>query len=180
MKNVSTYVRSIYCPGFSAMMVWLFNTNLTLGFIPWKESTLGGFNQYDKTRFVSTTIDYEKASALYQIGKQIIDGTLTGECQYTIECNKQAKLIFEYKPNQRGQMNSYLTIDKNGERIAFEFCINFYYIKENGKAVMKIMHAGLGVFLHMLEGYLLSIGADRHLNKMTDEEIETLQTDAAI
>lgn len=170
MKNVSTYIRSIYCPGSAGMMMWLFNTNLTLGFIPWVEKGYAGFNQYDKRKFLSTTIDYGKASGLYQIAMKIIQEKLDGQIQHEIPCNK-ANLLFEYKPGDNGKMQSYLTIDKNGERITLEFCTDFCYVKENGKMVVKTIHTGLGVFAMTLEGYLKGVGASRHLNKLTEEEL---------
>ena len=171
-RNVSTYIRSIYSPGYSSIMMWFFNTNLTLGFIPWIRKTYSGFDQYDKDRFVSTSIDFEKASMLYLLARGILDGKILGEVSQQIECNKQTMLTFEFRQDQGGEMNSSLTISKNGEQIQFVFVTHKCTVKRpDGKKEIKVIHAGLGVFAMTLEAYLSAVGASNHLSKLSDAEL---------
>jgi len=172
MKTVSTYIRSIYSPGFSSIMMWFFNTNLTLGFTPWISRDNVGFDQYDKNKFVSTSIDYEKAAALYLLATPIIEGKQNGQVKYLLQCNKQATLLFEYKLNSDAQMRAYLTIEKQGEQIPFEFRVQQCRVKEaDGNVTVMTIQTGLGVFVKTLEAYLKAVGADRHLSKLTEEEL---------
>ena len=172
MQYTSTFIRSLYSPGFASMMTWFFNTNLTIGFTPWTQKNYSGFDQYDKNKFISTSIDYEKASTLYLLAKNVIDGKIAGQFQHQIECNKQATLTFELKPDQSGEMRSYLTLSKNGEQIQFLFSVQKCCITgSDGKREIQVLHTGLGVFAMTLEGYLSAVGASNHLGKLTDAEL---------
>lgn len=172
MLSVSTYIRSIYSPGVASMGMWSYNTSLTIGFAPWEKKDYRGFDQYNKSRFISTAIDYEKASLLYSLAKEIIDGKTTGVVQHQIECNKNAILTFEFKPDQSGEMNSYLTLNKNGEQVQFAFVTQKCNITEpDGKKTVRVIHTGLGVFMMTLKAYLSAAGANNHLSKMTDAEL---------
>nr|WP_092067927.1 hypothetical protein [Dendrosporobacter quercicolus]NSL46847.1 hypothetical protein [Dendrosporobacter quercicolus DSM 1736] len=93
-----------------------------------------------------------------------------------LQCNNNTTLIFEYKPDQYNQMDSYLTINKNNETISFKFKTHIYRVKEKGQMVTKIIQSGLGAFARMLDGYLPGINADGHLNKIADD-LENLQNE---
>ena len=63
-----------------------------------------------------------------------------------------------------------LSIVKKGTQIPFEFCVNQYYVKENGRLVMKTMQSGVGVFAKTLEAYMAGIGSEMHMRKMIEED----------
>ena len=171
MKNASTFIRSLYSPGFASIMMWFFGADLTLGFRPWVRVDHRRFDQYDRDRFISTTINYEKAAALFLSANRIIDGNQIEQMELLIPCNKQATLLFEHKPDQNGQMRTWLTIEKSGERITFQFQIFIAKVRVNGKVEDRVIHVGLGAFAKTLEGYLTAIGASNHLNKLTEAEL---------
>lgn len=178
MQNVSTYIRSIHSSGFASLMMWFFNTNLTLGFQPWIGKDQIGLDKYDRNKFLSTSIDHEKAAMLWLLATPIIEGRQNNQIYLEIPCNKQAKLIFKYRTDENNQMRAYLTIEKNGERITFKFRTQSAFVKENGRTVEMIIQTGLGVFVKTLEAYLTAVGADRHLSKLTDEQLGDPQLSA--
>ena len=64
---------------------------------------------------------------------------------------------------------------KNNRTIPFKFSTHDYRINENKQMTTKIIQMGLFSFACILEGYLTGIGVNRHLNKLSEEEIERLQ-----
>lgn len=173
MSNV--YIRSIYAPGFSFITLSFFKTNLSISFTPWLSKDATGRSQYDTKKYVSTTINDENAATLYLLSKQITDGTLSNPVQYVIQCNKQAKLVFEYKPDPNTGMKAYLTIEKGKDKILFEFPTSQYKAKENDQIVVKNIQSGLLVFTEALQAYLTAVGADRQRSNPSAQGFGTPQ-----
>jgi len=167
----NTIVRRMFCAD-TTLTLNLYKANMTLGFCPYKMEGPMDF-RYDRRRFLSTSLDYEKAAALCMMAQPILDGTQTGAIRYDIPCYHETMLSLEYRPDRDKQMRTYLTIDKNRDRISFEFSILPCMVREveNGPMVKKYVQAGLGVFVMTLQAYLTGIGVSRHLNKFTDEEL---------
>lgn len=174
-KSTNTYIRTLYSEGFSFLMMSFFKTNLTLNFVPYLGKDNMGRSQYSKTEFLSTTVHYEGAAALYMTAMPILNGN-ESQVELVLPCSNQATLIFEYKLNQNNQMGAYLLINKNNETIPFRFGTMQYRVKENGQVITKVIQSGLGAFAETLDGYLTGIGADLHLNKLSEEDLNTPET----
>ena len=172
-KSANTYIRTLYSPGFSFLMMSFFKTNLTLNFVPYLGKDNVGRSQYSKTEFLSTTVNYEGAAALYMTAMPILDGN-ESQVELVLPCSNDATLIFEYKLDQNNQMSAYLVIDKNNETIPFRFGTHQFRAKENGQMVTKVLQSGLGAFTKTMEAYLSGIGADLHLSKLSEEELGAL------
>ena len=154
MNNV--YIRTLYSPGFSFIMFSFYKTNLSIRFSPWISKDKTGRNQYDTMKCLSTTISDENAAVLYYLAKKIVEGELNNPVYYPIQCNKQTTLRFEYDANK-----AYFSIEKDREKINFEFAAHQYQVKEDGRIVTKTIHAELLVFAEILHAYLTAVGADR-------------------
>ncbi|WP_196601008.1 hypothetical protein [Pectinatus frisingensis] len=176
-KLVNTYIRTLYSEGLSSIMISFFNTNLSFSFAPCIGKNNVGFDQFDISKSLRTTINYEMASFLYQLAMSVVNGKYAGQqISGVLQCNNNTTLIFEYKPDQYNQMGSCLTINKNNEMISFRFKTHIYRVKENGQMITKIIQSGLGAFAKTLDGYLTGINADGHLNKLLDD-LESLQNE---
>ena len=173
-KSANTYIRCLYSQGYSSLMLSFLKTNLVFGFTPYigKDST--GQSQYCREKFLSTSVNYEGASYFYQTAMLIIKET-DPKKQITAKllCNNNTTLILEYKPDEDNQMSAYLVINKNNDTIKFKFKIYQYQEWEEGQVVTKIIQAGLGLFLKVLEAYLIGTGANNHLNKLSEEFLES-------
>jgi hypothetical protein len=181
MKNgklVNTYIRTLYSEGLSSIMISFFNANLTFSFAPYMGKNHSGFDQFDTSKSLRTTVNYEMASFLYLVAMSVIDGQYAEQqISAVLQCNNNTTLIFEYKPDQYNQMGGYLTINKNNETISFKFRTHIYRVKENGgQFLTKIIQSGLSAFGKTLDGYLTGINADGHLNKLP-EDLENLQNE---
>ena len=110
--NNNVLIRNLYAPGFSFVTFSFYKTNLSISFTPWLGQNDVGISQYDTKNFLSTTINDESAASLYLLAKLILDGNQRTPLLYTIECNGQTKLTFEYRPDQNNQMRAYLSIEK--------------------------------------------------------------------
>ena len=168
----NTFIRNIYSPGSAYLQLSYFKLNLNLGFTPWVGTDNRGLSIYDKNKFLSTTIDFEKAAALYITSKKILDQKEDKAIQLTLNCNKQTTLHLDYSPDNNGQMRARFTIEKQGQHISIIFNTAPYKYKDNnGQVHHAIMQVGLGVFMKTLDAYLCAIGAERHLNKLSEEEM---------
>ena len=180
MKNgklINAYIRTLYSVGLSSIMISFFNTNLTLSFAPYIGKNHIGLDQYDFKKSLRTSINYEMATFLYLVAKSVIaDQYAEQQISAVLQCNNHTTLIFEHKPDQYNQMDSYLTINKNNETISFKFKTHIYRVKENGQMITKIIQSGLGALAKTLDGYLTGINADGHLNKIADD-LENLQNE---
>jgi hypothetical protein len=170
MSDQNTHIRNLYSEGFSALRISYFKTNLVFSFIPYTGKDYRGLSQYSTTKFLSTSVNYDAASFFYLIAKQIIEGEAT-QMWAELPCLNNAALIFEHKPDENNQMATYLVINKNNEMIPFRFATHEYKIVENGQMTNKLVQTGLGVFVSILDGYLTGIGADLHLSKLSEEEL---------
>lgn len=169
--NSNTYIRTLYSSGFSFLMMSFFKTNLTFNFAPYLGKDNVGRSQYSKTEFLSTTVNYEGAAALYMTAMPILEGN-ESQMELVLPCSNQATLIFEYKLDQNNQMSAYLLINKNNSTMTFRFGTMQYKVKENGQVITKVVQSGLGAFAETLDGYLTGIGADLHLNKFSKEDLD--------
>lgn len=169
---MNTVIRSLYSPGFASMMLSFYRTNLAVAFTPWISKDKTGRDRYDTKKFVSTTINDESVASLYFLSKSILEGKQCNPLQYVIDCNN-AKLIFEYRPDPNNKMRAYLSIEKDKITIPFEFAVQQYKIKENGRMIIKEVPAGLEVFSQVMAAYLTAVGADRWLNNQQDEYSNT-------
>lgn len=170
-KSANTYIRTLYAEGFSSLMISFYKTNLTFGFSPYSGKDNRGLCQYNNKIFLSTSVNYESSSFLYSVAISILNGN-ENQVESVLACNNNSTLVFEYKPDPNNQMNAYLTINKNNMTIPFKFSTNQYKVNENGQMVTKVIQSGLGVFAKTLEAYLMGIGADLHLSKLTEEELD--------
>lgn len=175
MSSNNTFIRTLYAPEFSCVSMSFFKTNLTLSFVPYVGKDNRGFSQYSNQKFLSTTVNYEGAAALYLATMPILDGN-ENQKQLVLPCSNNTTLIFDYLPEQNNQMTAYLVIDKNGVTIPFRFAVHQFKVKENGQMVTKIIQSGLGVFAMTLEAYLTDIGADLHLSKLSEEVLDNQET----
>ena len=160
---MNIYIKTSYSQGSASITYSFYKTNLSLRFTKWVGTNSVGLSEYDKTGALSTTISDESAAALYCIAKKIIAGKVKNPVLLEIPCNNDTKIIFEYYPEQ-----AVLTIEKQGDRILFDFPCHIHKEKENGKTVEKIIWSGLIVFAMVLETYLSSVAADRQTSEMLE------------
>jgi hypothetical protein len=170
----NTRLRAFYSPGYSAILTSLYKYNFVFNFTPYEGRDRSGLDQYSKTVFLSTSVNYNAAAFLYIAATLILDGK-EDEIEAVLPCGVNTSLIFEYKPDENNQMTAWLAIDKNNRTIPFKFATHSFTVRENGKPVTKIVQSGLGVLQKTLSGYLSAIGADLHLSKFTEEELNNLQ-----
>ena len=67
------HIRSLYSPGFSAMNLSFYKTNLAIGFNPWIPNDSSICGKYDTEKFIVTTISIENTAALYYFAQKIIN-----------------------------------------------------------------------------------------------------------
>lgn len=173
MKNrttsTSTQIRNFYSDGMSYMNVKFFNTNLSFQLYPFISKDATGKSSYDMQKGQLTTVNFEGASALQMIAKDILDGKIT-ECNLPIPCAAGASINLERKMGPLGTMETIFSITKNGVTIPFKFTTLTIQVKDvNGQFVPKVIEHGLKAFERTIDGYLTGINADRHLDKLTDD-----------
>jgi hypothetical protein len=61
-------------------------------------------------------------------------------------------------------------IEKNNQSISYKFMARPIQVKENGHIVTKIIQSDLVAFVETIEGYLVDIGTELHLNKLQDDD----------
>ncbi len=165
---INTYVRTMYSESLSSLVMSHYNTNFSLCFNRWVVKDSRGFDVYDTTNGLSTTLNYENASLLFQVAMSILSGAnAENEVRVTLQCNN-AELVFDYKHKEDGTMAAFLTINKNNQSILFEFITDTFQVKKNGQKTTLFLQTGLNVLAEVLHGYLSGIGTDRHLNKLSD------------
>jgi hypothetical protein len=168
----STQIRTLYSNGISCLTIKFFNTNLSFGFQPFSGKDQNGFNQFNKDKTITTTVNYEGAATLWKTGQDILDGKIN-KCNVVIQCAGGTVLILERRLNDN-QLETWCTINKNGEIIPFRFNSYIRDIEENGQMIKQQIEAGLLVFIKTINGYLEGINADRHLDKLTDDYVKSL------
>ena len=170
-QTTSTMCRNIYSQGISYINVKFYGTNLSFQFAP---ATPGG-KGFDKSRSLMTTVNWETAFALYQVAMDIINGREAASgSTLVIPCASGASLCLDRKAGPSGQMETFFVIMKNNDSIPFLFTTHTVQVKEGSQFVAKVVESGLGMFAKMLEGYLTGINSDRHLDKMTEDYVKSL------
>ena len=173
--TTTTQIRNLYSEGMSYLNIKFFNTNLCFSFYPFISKDNTGRSTYDMKNGVSTTVNFEGAYALYEVAKNIIEDKIT-ECNLPIPCAAGANLTLERKLSSSGLMETIFSINKNGVTIPFKFMTTTIQIKnENNQMIVKTLESGLGAFMKTVEGYLNGINADRHLDKLTDDYVKSIQ-----
>lgn len=173
--TTTTQIRNLYSEGMSYLNMKFFNTNLCFTFYPFISKDNTGRSEYDMKKGVSTTVNFEGAFALFNIAKDIIDGKIN-DCNLPIPCAAGATLTLERKLSLNGVMETIFTITKNGVAIPFRFqTINAQIKMDNGQIGTKVIESGLGAFMKTVDGYLQGINADRHLDKLTDDYVKSIQ-----
>ena len=169
-KSGNIGIGNICSPGFAYLELSYYKTRLTFDFAPWLSRDNTGRDYYCKRTRQSTTVDYDGAKLFYQIAKAIIDGSSADkQVETVLSCKRGAELIFEYKPENDGQMMAYLTISKNKKSIPFIFPLHQYYeVDEKGQRVTKVIQRGLGTFAKVMQGYLIDFCNDYSLNRLPE------------
>ena len=168
---VSTQVRNFYSEGISYMNVKFFNTNLSFQFFRLESRTNEGRSVFSKQGLM-TSVNFEYAYALYQVAMDIINNKVQ-EVNVVIPCAQDATLSLERKKVNNSYVTA-LTINKNNDSIPFIFKTVNQQTFENGAFVDKQIEAGLGALAKTIEGYLQGINASRHLDKLTEEYVKSL------
>lgn len=171
-QATTTLIRTIYSEGYSYVVIKFYNTNLAFQFVPFLRKDETGKNIYDVAKAQSTTITQDSAYALFKFGSDILSNLLQ---EGTISVNGNNSVISIEKKFGPSGIETILSITKNGITIPFKFSTQIAIVKENGQQVQKLIDSGLGSFVKMLEGYLTGINSDRHLNKLTDDYVKSLE-----
>lgn len=161
---MNTYIRTLYSPEKASITFSFYKTNLALSFSPWIGPAKKKLTEYNPTQSLSTTISDDSAATLYHLSKNIVAETIQDPFRCEIPCNKDAMIIFEYDPGQ-----VYLTIEKNGSRVVFEFATQRYMQKERSGIDVRVVQSGLITFMKVLETYLTGISADRQVQNIREE-----------
>ena len=171
-KHKNTFIRNIYSTDASSLQLSFYSTYLNLGFTPAVGKDNKGFPIYDRKQFLSTSIDHEKDYMLYYAANQILFVNENQPLHLVFECQKQTVLHLDYSM-KNGQMVASLVIEKQNRYIPIEFKAHPIKFKNaQGLVCEKLIQSGLGNFMCVLEGYLRSAGADNHLNKFSDDDLE--------
>ena len=170
---MNTYIKTLYSPERVSISFSFFKTNLALSFSPWIGPAKKKLVEYNGAKSLSTTISDDSAATLHHLAKNIVEGVIQDPIRYEIPCNRDAMIVFEYDPGQ-----AYLSIEKNGSRIRFEFSIQRYLQKINGDVDVRVVQSGLIVFMKVLEAYLIAVSADRQHEGSIDESYTKSQQQA--
>ena len=164
-ERYSTYLRTLYSPGFSAILLSYYKIHLSLLFQPFERTDpRAGMDVYSK-RGIMTTVNYAGAFGLWKSCYDIIHGNAE-TLAVTIHCARNATLTLE----KRAPGEVFLTISKDSEIISHKFASLTTKVKGvNGVETIEVIEAGLGAFMKTVDGYLVSINADGHLNKLGDD-----------
>ena len=156
------------------MMITYFKYNLSILLQPYTGTDPDtGRSKYGK-QGIMTTVNYEGAAALFLVASDILDGkTAAQEIRLTIPCVADATITLERVQGQDGQMETFLTVAKNNESLAFKFTTHQIKIKQNNQDVVNVVEAGLGAFVMTIKGYLTGINSSGHLNEF-GENLEAI------
>lgn len=169
--STTTQIRNLYSEEKCYLNIKFYNTSLSFSFYPYMNRDANGRSQYNLKAGQTTTVDFDKAFLLYKTATDILDGKLI-EGSVDVPCN-DANLVLERKLIN-GKPVTTFTINKNQVAITFEFAVYEQKVKNNGQVVMTTwIEAGLGAFLKTIEGYLTGINADRHLDKLTEDFVNS-------
>ena len=167
-KNaVHTHVRDFYGGNFN-LKIGLFNKNLALRINPNRVTTFGGSSQNDMGDGITATVNFEGAYYLYEVAMSIVNDLDRENEKRAVLERGDTTTILEYIRNQNNIMVAYLTICKNNQSFSYEF-LKRTYQEKNGQMITKFVQSELGAFAHTILGYLIGVGAGRHLEKLHDE-----------
>lgn len=172
--GTSTQIRNLYAEGMSYMRIMFYNTSLSFALYPFITKDSFGHSQYDTKHGQQTTVDFAGAFALYQVSRDIIDGKIN-ETRLNIPCMSNALITLERRASQNGGMETIFSISKNSVIIPFKFQTIEQQVTVNGQSTTKIIESGLGALMKTIEGYLTGINADRHLDKLTEDYVKSLE-----
>lgn len=172
----TTLIRTIYSEQLSYIVVKFCNTSISFQFVPFVRKDEQGKNVYDAQRAQTTTLNWDSAYALMKFGQDIINNTVT---EGSIQINGNNSLItLEHKTDpMSNQPQTTISLTKNNSTIPFKFVNHQISVKNTitGQFQTSYIPAGLGAFTKMIEGYLTGINAERHLNKLTDDYVKSLE-----
>jgi uncharacterized protein DDB_G0289917 len=132
---------------------------------PFLNKDANGRPNYDLTKSISTTVNFEGAYGLYDMANKLIQHpTMTGGVD--IPCNG-AMIRLERRTATPSEV--FFTINKNNDSISFKFTSYQTTLNENGQQTQQTIESGLGAFAKTVEGYLTGINSDRHLDKLTED-----------
>lgn len=172
----TTLIRTIYSEQMSYMVIKFCNTSISFQFVPFLRKDEQGKNTYDTQRSQTTTLNWDSAYAILKFGQDIIDNKFT---EGSIQINgNQSIITLEHKIDpMTTQPITTISLTKNNSTIPFKFTTQQVSVKSSitNQFQTSFIPAGLGAFIKMIEGYLTGINADRHLNKLTDDYVKSLE-----
>ena len=164
-KAINTDIRIFYSSESSLKMSF-FNANLSFSFCRDFRKNNPGYSQHESMKYIATTVNYAGAFFLYKSAMSIVDD-INSKNEVMAELRRgNVTLTLEYKPDQHGHMVASLTIDNTKQSITYKFISHPYQVKENERIITKFMQSELGAFAMTICGYLIGVGADRHLSKL--------------
>jgi hypothetical protein len=167
-RILGTVIRSFFAPGYSTIMLSYYRGKLSLDFYPYTGKDDKGLDHYDYGSDITTTLNYETASGLYQAAMYIItDRYMEEEVKAVFKC-KKAVITFECKSDPETRLAAYLTVEENDQSIPFRFKTHLAQVEENGHIHTRVMQSGLIAFTKAIEGYLISMGYDPDLSQLPD------------
>ena len=167
-KGISTQIRNFYSEGNAYLNVRYYNTNLSFQIYPYAGTDSNNRPVYDMKSSLTTTVGFENAYALYKTCEDIVEDKVQ-EVLLKVPCMSNASIILERKLNQSNIYESTLSITKNDKMVSFKFATLVQQVKENGVPTTKLIESGIGSFMMTLAGYLVSINASHHLDKVMAE-----------
>ena len=167
-KGISTQIRNFYSDGNAYMNVRYYNTNLSFQIFPYAGNDANNKPIYDMKSSLTTTVGFENAFALYKTCQDIVEEKIQ-EVSLNVPCMAGASIILERKLNQSNIYETTISIKKNDKLVSFKFVTALEQIKENGVPTTKLIESGIGSFMMTLAGYLVSINANHHLDKVMQE-----------
>lgn len=177
-KATSTMIRNIYSPDIALLQLKYYNTSISFEFRRFLSKDGTGKSTYDKAG-VWTAIGWEPAYSIFALCHDICIGKEAAQgCLLTIPGAQNATLTLERKAAADGKMETWFSINKDNNIIQFKFQTRPYQVMENGQMVTKVREEGLGVFGDILHSYLTGTNSDRHLDKMTDDYVQSLGENA--
>ena len=168
-KAISTFIRNLYGAN-SCLTFGFFNQNLSFRISQYNNgrNRNNSFSQNDMGDGITATVNYEGASYLYEVARSIVNDT-NPENEKSARLERgETTIILEYKRAHNNRMVAYLVIEKNRQSISYEFVTRTCQDKNDGQLITKVVQSELGAFAKTIEGYLIGVGADRHLAKMPD------------
>lgn len=153
----NTYVGDFESPGYSLIRMSYYMIYLTLDFTPWLRWSKSGKSIYDIKSSLSTSIDTDGANYFYQIIMSIIrEETSDKVIEAPLSCKNNTTLTLHYQPDEKKQMNAFLTIEKNDQVIAYRFATRLSQNIINNQLVTKVIQVELCNFAVLLIEYLIS------------------------